>query len=130
MVTHEKHVEIRWPDMDAFDHVNHAVYLSYFEACRDAWLERIVAGASMQFVVRRVEVDYLAPLHQRDGHAVVTVSLDRLGRSSVVTREELRATSDGRVCARAACVLVHVGDARDAAQALPAELVSLFERAA
>ena len=33
-----KRVPIRWRDLDGFNHVNNAVYLSYLEEGRDAWL--------------------------------------------------------------------------------------------
>jgi hypothetical protein len=37
---HEKQIEIRWRDQDAYGHVNNAVYLTYLEEVRDEWLER------------------------------------------------------------------------------------------
>ena len=40
---HEKRVEIRWRDIDAFGHVNNAVYLTYFEEARDEWMEKVEA---------------------------------------------------------------------------------------
>ena len=39
-MTHEKRVEIRWRDVDAYMHVNNAVYATYLEECRDEWVER------------------------------------------------------------------------------------------
>ena len=35
----EKRIEIRWRDVDAYQHVNNAVYATYLEECRDEWLE-------------------------------------------------------------------------------------------
>src|SRR3982751_3811505 len=35
---HEKRIEIRWRDVDAYGHVNNAVYLTYLEEVRDEWL--------------------------------------------------------------------------------------------
>ena len=37
---HEKRIEIRWRDQDAYGHVNNAVYLTYLEEARDEWLEQ------------------------------------------------------------------------------------------
>jgi acyl-CoA thioester hydrolase len=37
---HQKRIEIRWRDLDAYNHVNNAVYLTYLEEARDEWLER------------------------------------------------------------------------------------------
>ena len=38
VVIHEKRIEIRWRDCDAYRHVNNAVYATYLEECRDEWL--------------------------------------------------------------------------------------------
>src|SRR4029079_15408617 len=35
---HEKQIEIRWRDQDAYGHVNNAVYLTYLEEVRDGEL--------------------------------------------------------------------------------------------
>src|SRR6266581_272012 len=53
---HEKRIEVRWRDMDAFGHVNNAVYLTYLEEVRDEWLERALAGVAdtWHFVLVRV----------------------------------------------------------------------------
>ena len=34
-MNHEIRIKIRWRDMDAYGHVNNAVYLTYLEECRD-----------------------------------------------------------------------------------------------
>ena len=43
-MSHDKRVEIRWRDCDAYGHVNNAVYATYLEECRDEWAE-LVLGA-------------------------------------------------------------------------------------
>ena len=42
---HEKRIEIRWRDLDAYGHVNNAVYSTYLEECRDEWLEAAIGSA-------------------------------------------------------------------------------------
>lgn len=37
----EIELKVRWGDMDALGHVNNAVYFTYFEQTRVAWLERL-----------------------------------------------------------------------------------------
>ena len=41
---HEKRIEIRWRDVDAFRHVNNAVYATYLEECRDELAEQVLEG--------------------------------------------------------------------------------------
>jgi acyl-CoA thioester hydrolase len=104
---HEKRIEIRWRDMDAFRHVNNATYLTYLEEARDEWLALTLgdAGDIWGFVLARVAIDFRRELTQADDEIVARCGLVRIGRSSVVTREEVR-LRDGTLAAEAECVLV------------------------
>jgi acyl-CoA thioester hydrolase len=108
---HEKRVEIRWRDVDAYRHVNNAVYLTYLEECRDEWLEDALGNdeSVWDFVLARVAVDFRRELRLEDVSVVVRCTLERLGTSSVATREEIR-TGAAELAAEAEAVLV----ARDA----------------
>lgn len=104
---HEKRIRIRWRDMDAYGHVNNAVFLTYLEECRDAWAQALLgsAGGSWDFVLAHVGVDYRRQLTQDDDEIVVRCRLSSIGRSSVRTREEI-VTADGVVAAEAEAVVV------------------------
>ena len=104
---HEKRIEIRWRDLDAYNHVNNAVYLTYLEEARDEWLERALGSndAAWGYVLARVAIDFRRELRQDDDEVVASCALARLGNSSVTTREELR-TRDGELAAEAEAVLV------------------------
>lgn len=104
---HEKVIEIRWRDMDAFGHVNNAAYLTYLEEARDEWLERALRGEASisDFVLARVAIDFRRELRQEDDEIVVRCELDRVGASSVRTRERVL-FRDGTVAAEAEAVLV------------------------
>ena len=107
MPPHEKRIEIRWRDLDAYNHVNNAVYLTYLEEARDEWLERALGrdGAAWGYVLARVAIDFRRELSQDDDEVIATCALAGLGNSSVTTREELR-TRDGDLAAEAEAVLV------------------------
>jgi acyl-CoA thioester hydrolase len=104
---HEKHIEIRWRDMDAFGHVNNAVYLTYLEEVRDEWMERVVGrvGDVWDFVLARVAIDYRRPLAQSDDEVMARVRLVNVGSSSIRTREEIL-TAHGEVVAEAESIMV------------------------
>jgi acyl-CoA thioester hydrolase len=106
-MTHEKRVEIRWSDVDAYLHVNNAVYATYLEECRDEWVERALgeAGDSWDLVLARVAIDFRRELRLEDDEVVVSCSLQRIGTASLTLREEIR-TSDGELAAEAESVLV------------------------
>jgi acyl-CoA thioester hydrolase len=99
---HEKRIAIRWRDMDAYGHVNNAVYLTYLEEARDEWLTQTVEGVAdaWDYVLARVEIDYRRELTQGDVEVVVRCRLDEIGTSSVKTVEELR-KRDGELAAEA-----------------------------
>jgi acyl-CoA thioester hydrolase len=103
----EKRIEIRWRDVDAYGHVNNAVYLNYLEEARDAWVQAILGpvGTTWDFVLARVEIDFRAELMQDDHAVIVRCTLDRIGRSSVGTHEEVR-KQDGAISAEARSVVV------------------------
>ena len=103
----EKRVGIRWRDMDAYGHVNNAVYLTYLEAARDAWVQRTLATVTdtWDFVLARVAIDFRSELTQGDEAVLVRCSLDSIGRASFRTREEI-VKLDGTLSASAESVIV------------------------
>ena len=104
---HEKQIEIRWRDQDAYGHVNNAVYLTYLEEVRDEWLERALgdSGDAWGYVTARVAIDFRRELTQDDDAIVARLWLTRIGTSSVTTREEI-VTIGGELAAEAEAVLV------------------------
>ena len=104
---HEKQIEIRWRDQDAYGHVNNAVYLTYLEEVRDEWLERALgeSGDAWGYVTARVAIDFRRELTQDDDAIVARLWLTRIGTSSVTTREEI-VTVGGELAAEAEAVLV------------------------
>ena len=76
---------VRFRDCDMMGHVNHAVYLTYFEQCRFAWWRHI--GGTMGFpgattLIVHAECDYRAPAFLND-ELEIALSLSAIGRSSV-----------------------------------------------
>ena len=106
---HQKRIEIRWRDMDAFGHVNNAVFLTYLEEVRDEWLEGALADAGdpMGFVLAGVTIRYRRPLTQGDDMVTARCWPVKLGRSSIHTRESLE-TLKGEVVAQAESVIVAI----------------------
>ena len=104
---HEKRVEIRWSDVDAYMHVNNAVYATYLEECRDEWVDRALGelGDAWDFVLARVAIDFRRELRLEDEEIVVSCTLQRIGNSSVTLSEEIR-TREGELSAEAEAVLV------------------------
>jgi len=104
---HERRIEVRWSDMDAYGHVNNAVYLHYLEEVRDEWFHRVLGGVAdtNHFVLARVAIDFRNELKQDDRWVLVRCRLARIGNSSVTTREEVLKV-DGSLSAEAESVTV------------------------
>ena len=105
---HEKRIEIRWRDLDAYGHVNQAVHLTYAEEVLDDWFRISFgrpSGTVWDYVARRTTIDYLGELRLADREAVGTASLVRLGTTSVTAAVTLRAP-DGRVATEVELVVV------------------------
>jgi acyl-CoA thioester hydrolase len=125
---HEKTIEIRWHDVDAFHHVNNAVYLTYLEEARDEWLERVLGRNSeslWDFVLARVAIDYVSELTHEDDVVLARCRLEGIGTSSFRTKEQLLAPN-GRLAAEAEAVVVARNRAVGGSRALsPSERAAL-----
>lgn len=97
-------VPVRWVDLDGLGHVNHAVFLTYLEAGRDAWLDSHSIPRE-EYVVGSVSIVYRREI----GTDVVEVETScvgaRVGRSSLGTRERVL-DLDGEVYAEAEVGLI------------------------
>jgi acyl-CoA thioester hydrolase len=104
----EKAIDIRWRDLDAYGHVNQAVYVTFAEEVLDDWFRRRLGrgpGQVWDYVARRTTIDYRSELTLEDVRAVGSVELVELGTTSVTTKTTLRAP-DGRVAAQVENVVV------------------------
>ncbi len=100
----EHEVTVRWRDVDALGHVNHAVFLTYLEEGRDAFYTRTL-GADPNYVVVRLEVDLRAEVRYPDRRVTVRIEVERIGTTSLTTRETI-VTPAGETAAQARVVTV------------------------
>jgi acyl-CoA thioester hydrolase len=106
----EHHVDVRWRDVDALDHVNHAVFLTYLEEGRDAFYARVIGG-DPHYVVVRIELDLRAEVRYSHRRVTVHIEPERMGTTSLTTRETIL-TPSGDVAAQARVVSVRWDAAR------------------
>lgn len=81
---HSIAIEVRFSDLDAYGHVNNALYFTYFETARtrlflEPFLELRRQG--LLLLVARAECDYHKPIELTD-RVVVDMVIERIGRSS------------------------------------------------
>lgn len=77
-------IELRFSDLDAYGHVNSAVYFTYLETARVKLFSRFFSEMSSQgifIVVARASCDFKIPITLNDP-LQVTVRVAKLGRAS------------------------------------------------
>ncbi|GEB50962.1 MULTISPECIES: acyl-CoA thioesterase [Streptomyces] len=94
---HSYRCPLRWSDMDAFGHVNNAVYLRYLEEARIDFLAGVARRAAPEAftggtVVARHEIDYLRPLVHQPDPVVVELWVTKLSAASVTFAYEVKDT--------------------------------------
>ena len=128
---HEKRIDIRWRDQDAYQHVNQAVYMTYLEEILDDWIRQVLGlpeGEAWNYFGARVAIDYRAELRAEDRQVVGSASLVRVGTKSVTARIEMRAP-DGRLAAEAETVIVARDPETRGSKALTDDERAAFEAA-
>ncbi len=83
----EHPVPVRWRDTDALGHVNHGVFLTYLEEGRDAFYLQILGNP--EYVVVRIEIDLRAEVFHHDRRLTVRIAVERVGTTSLITRESI-----------------------------------------
>ena len=86
-------VRVYWEDTDAGGVVYYANYLKFLERARSEWLrsrgweqDRLREEQGVVFVVRRAEIDYLAPARYND-QLDVRCTPTELGRATLVVAQ-------------------------------------------
>jgi acyl-CoA thioester hydrolase len=93
---------VRFRDLDSLGHVNNAVFLTYLEEARIAYLVPLGAEAS-DMILARVEIDFRAPLRMGD-ELEIGVRPARVGSKSFDLEYEVH--SGSTLAAEAKTVLV------------------------
>src|ERR1044071_7853339 len=89
--------------MDARGPVNPAFFLPSLEEGRDACFEQLFGD--LDYVMVRQEIDMRAEVRLADEEVTVQIAVERIGNSSLTTRETIR-TRDGQAAAEARVVTV------------------------
>lgn len=120
-------IAVRTSELDSFGHVNHAVYLTWFEHARFQALKEagfdwdVLDEREWAIFVVRIEVDYLAEVHREDELTIRTWA-DSFRRTSMVLGQDiLRDDGSETPVARARVTAVWIGPDRTPMR-VPAEV--------
>ena len=91
-------LQLRWGDLDAFNHVNNSNFLTYLEEARIRWFDSIgEAWVTDEFapLLAAVQLNYRRPIPY-PSEVVVQLFVDRVGTSSVTIGHAI-GSDDGTV---------------------------------
>jgi len=106
---HRTPLQVRFRDIDAFGHVNNAVFFSYVELARIRYLLDVLEVeadfSTLPLILARVELDFRAPIFFGDELEVAT-RIGRIGNTSFAMSHRVTAGTDQRLVAEVETVLV------------------------
>lgn len=109
--------ELRWRDLDLLGHVYQAVYATLLDEARSQWVAERLPHYTGDYVLARLEIDYVRELRLEDSPVTVGVAVERLGTKSVTFAERVTAAS-GFTAANARSTIVMWDAATRAARAI------------
>jgi acyl-CoA thioester hydrolase len=122
-------MQIRFRDIDAFGHVNNAVYFTYMEVARVAYITRVGLRASDLprpfFIVAAAACQYKAPIHLNTPLAV-RVRVSRLGTASFDMEYHFVDEATGQLLATGATTQVVYDYTEKHSVRMPAEWRRIF----
>jgi acyl-CoA thioester hydrolase len=119
---------VRFADLDINQHVNNAVYSTYFESSRVLIVKDPANGlmpAGLGYVLVRLDIHFRAELHW-PGTIEIGLGVEKLGRTSVTFAQAV--FSEGKCIASAKAITVMIDQASRKPVALPPDVVQNFQR--
>jgi acyl-CoA thioester hydrolase len=121
-------IEVRFADLDAYGHVNHAVFFTYLETARIKLLNKYLSDnlqSGLLFLVAEANCRYLAPINLYDQVRVI-LTVGKIGRSSFTLNYRVD-NGQGQLFAEASTVMVCYHAPTNAAVPIPVTLRQSLE---
>ncbi len=130
-------IDIRWRDLDALGHVNNAVYLTYFELARFAYIRALEPDIELdpatllprgyQFILADTHIRYRSPALLSD-RLELSLYISRVGRKSFDFEYRLVDLNTGRLVSDGCSTQVWYDYATQTSLPVPDEAVAAMER--
>ncbi len=120
-------VEIRFSDLDAYGHVNNALFFTYLETARIKLFQQhfgAFLGSELMFLVVRAECDYRLPIELTD-QLQIKVSIEEVRYSSFNFSYQMH-NGAGKIFAEAKTVMVCYDPKIKKPVAIPPEIKAVF----
>ena len=120
-------IEIRFSDLDAYGHVNNALFFTYLETARVKLFQQhfgAFLGSELMFLVVRAECDYRLPIELNDP-LQITILADQVRHSSFGFSYQMH-NGAGKNFAEAKTVMVCYDPKIKKPVAIPPEIKTVF----
>ncbi|MDH5824161.1 thioesterase family protein [Luteimonas sp. RD2P54] len=114
-------LEVRWRDLDAFEHVNNSNFLTYLEEARIRWCESLDGEWLTETaapLLAAVQLNYRTPIPY-PASIVVELACERLGNSSITIAHRITGDDGATLYADGHVVMVWVERASGRPTPLP-----------
>ena len=91
-------IEVRWRDLDAFNHVNNANFLTYIEEARLRWFQTLPGAwlnADIAPLLAAVQLNYRKPI-EWPATLAVELRVERIGNTSLTLAHRIVAEHDAQ----------------------------------
>ncbi|MGE5602825.1 MAG: acyl-CoA thioesterase [Nitrososphaerales archaeon] len=130
-------IQIRWRDLDALAHVNNAVFITYFEYARLAYMRELLGPdapldpqtmlpVDFQFILAEVRCQYRSPVTLED-RPVIEVWVSQVGRKSFVFEYRMTDEKSGRLLAEGCSTQVWYDYRTEMSQVIPEAIIGRIE---
>ncbi len=127
-------IQIRWRDLDALGHVNNAVFITFFEYARLAYIRELMGPdaaidsqtllpVDFQFILAEVQCQYRSPVTLED-RPVIEVWVSQVGRKSFVFQYRMKDERTRRLLAEGCSTQVWYDYGTATSQPVPAEIAA------
>ena len=131
ILIHTSRMDVRWGDMDAFNHVNNTVYQRWMEAC--AWAHSAAVGLDPDccralrrgMALKAIETDYLRASF-RDQAIVVLNWIARIDRLKAERRFQVCCAQTGATLARSRASYVCIDLTTGAPARMPPDFIARY----
>ncbi len=92
-------IPVRWRDLDAYNHVNNSLFLSFLEEARIQWFEGLPGpwrSADHEPLLAAATINFRRPILYPES-VRVCLSVERVGRSSLTVGHRMTSAGDDEV---------------------------------
>ena len=106
---HKTPIQIRFNDLDAYNHVNNNVYASYYDLGKESYFADVLQCdfrlQDVVFIVAHISFDFIEPIHYGDD-IIVETRVSHIGTKSFTLMQQARNQKTGRIVCKGETVMV------------------------